>query len=366
MTAAHGVRAGGGSPEPAGTPVRTAVIGFGSSGRTFHAPFLDASPDFSLDVLVTGDPGRQQSAHELYPRARVLPDVEALFGEADTVDLVVIGSPPATHVPLARRAVQLGLPVVVDKPFCVRADEGQQLVEEAARSGVPLTAYQNRRWDGDFLTLRALVDTGALGTVRRFESRFEWWKPDEPKVWKRESLPSDGGGVLFDLGTHLIDQAIQLFGPVHQAHAELAAHRTPGVDDDSFVSLLHASGVRSQLWMNGLAGQAGPRFRVLGSTSAYQKWGLDSQEAALKAGTHPNAADYGVEPEAAWGVLGVGGQLERVRPQRGAYDRFYSLLADALRTGSPLPVDPLESVEVIALIERLHRESGVRDALTPA
>jgi scyllo-inositol 2-dehydrogenase (NADP+) len=364
MTRAHAIRGGGGSTEPAGSPVRTAVIGFGSSGRTFHAPFLEASPDFSLDVVVTGDPVRQRSAHELYPRAKVVPDVATLFGEVGTVDLVVVGSPPATHVPLARRALQQGLAVVVDKPFCVSAEEGHQLVEEAARSGLPLTAYQNRRWDGDFLTLRALLDTGTLGTVRRFESRFEWWKPDEPKAWKRESLPSDGGGVLFDLGTHLIDQSIQLFGPVTHAHAELAAHRTAGVDDDAFVSLLHASGVRSQLWMNGLAGQAGPRYRVLGSTSAYQKWGLDNQEATLKAGTRPDAADYGVEPEAAWGLLGVGGELERVRTQRGAYGRFYSILADSLRTGAPLPVDPLESLEVIALIEQLHREAGVRDALT--
>jgi predicted dehydrogenase len=249
------------------------VIGFGSSGRTFHAPFLEASPDFSLDVLVTGDPDRQRAARELYPGARICAGVEELYDAADVVDLVVIGSPPATHVPLARRALRQGLAVVVDKPFCVRAEEGRQLIDEAARAGVPLTAFQNRRWDGDFLTLREVVGSGRLGHVRRFESRFEWWKPSEPKAWKRESPPSEGGGILFDLGAHVIDQAIQLFGPVQEAYAELAAHRTAGVDDDSFVSLLHDSGVRAQLWMNGMAAQTGPRFRVLGSAAAYTKGG---------------------------------------------------------------------------------------------
>ena len=340
--------------------LRAAVIGFGSSGRSFHAPFLDASAAFSLDVVVTGDPGRQRSAHELYPGARICSDVEELFADADALDLVVIGSPPPTHVPLARRALEHGLAVVVDKPFCVRAEEGRELVDAAARAGLALTAFQNRRWDGDFLTLREVVASGRLGEVRRFESRFEWWKPTESKAWKRESQPSDGGGILFDLGAHVIDQAVQLFGPVRDAHAELTSHRVPGVDDDAFVSLLHASGVRSHLMMNGMAAQAGPRFRVLGSESAYTKWGLDGQEASLKAGLRPDDPAFGVEPQESWGVLGVGAELEPVPPQRGGYGTFYALLAESLRSGGPLPVDPRQSVEVVALIERLHDEYGVR------
>ena len=342
-------------------PVRTAVIGFGSSGRTFHAPLLEASPDFSLDVVVTGDPDRRRSAHELYPDTHLCADVEELFADAGAVDLVVIGSPPATHVSLARRALERGIAVVVDKPLCVRAEEGRELVDAAAAAGVPLTAFQNRRWDGDFLTVRELVRSGRIGEVRRFESRFEWWKPHEPKAWKGASLPRDGGGVLFDLGAHVIDQALQLFGPVREASAELTSHRSAGVDDDCFVSLLHESGVRSHLVMNGMAAQSGPRFRVLGSTAAYTKWGLDGQEAALKTGTGPHDPSYGVEPRSAWGVVGVGDDVEPVPTQRGAYDTFYALLAEAMTSGGPLPVDPLDSVEVVALIERLHREYSVRD-----
>jgi scyllo-inositol 2-dehydrogenase (NADP+) len=342
------------------TPIRTAVIGFGSSGRVFHSPLIAANPDFSLDVVVTANAERRRSARTQYPEVRICAAVDELFDDRESIDLVVIGSPPATHVPLARRALQHDVAVVVDKPFCVRAGEGAQLADEADERGVLLTVFQNRRWDGDFLTVRELVRSGALGEVRRFESRFEWWKPDEPKVWKRESVPEEGGGMLYDLGTHVIDQALQLFGPIRDAYAELVAHRSPGTDDDSFVSLRHESGVRSQLWMNGMAAQAGPRFHVLGSESGYTKWGLDGQEAALKRGAGPPDPAYGVDPEAAWGVLGIDGALAPAPPVRGQYDTFYALLADAFHSGGPVPVDPRQSAEVIGIIEGLYQQHGVR------
>jgi predicted dehydrogenase len=341
--------------------VRTAVIGFGTAGSVFHAPFVHASPRFSLDFVVTGDAERSRGVTDSYPQATVCATVESLFENSEDLDLVVIGSPPDTHTPLALEAIRRGLAVVVDKPFCVTAAEGRQVIAEAERAGVPLTVFQNRRWDGDFLTLQSLLDSGRLGQVRRFESRFEWWKPEEGKAWKRESLPDQGGGMLYDLGTHLIDQALRLFGPVRTSYAELASHRTAGTDDDSFVSLLHESGVRTQLWMNGMAAQVGPRFHVLGSSSAYTKWGLDSQEAALKAGTTPTDRRYGVEPESSWGLLGIDGSLERVPAQRGQYDAFYAGLAEALVGGAALPVDPADAVAVIELIEDLHERFGVVD-----
>lgn len=342
--------------------VRTALLGFGTAGRVFHAPFLAADPRFSLDVVVTGDPGRRDEVVRLHPDARVVASTEALFAEpdlADRIDLVVIGTPPATHAPLARAAIDRGIAVLVDKPFCVSSAEGEELIAAAAAAGVPLTVFQNRRWDADFLTLRGLLEAGELGDVRRFESRFEWWKPDEPKAWKAGAAPAQGGGMLFDLGTHLIDQAICLFGPVAESHAELASHRTPGTDDDAFVSLRHESGVRTQLWMNGMAAQVGPRFHVLGSRSAYTKWGLDSQERALGDGMSPADAAYGVEPESAWGSLGIYGDLRSVPAERGRYGDFYELLAAALLDGGPLPVDPADSLAVIALIEDLHSRFGV-------
>ncbi len=340
--------------------IRTALIGFGTAGRVFHAPFLHGDPEYSLDVVVTGSPERVAEAGERYPQARIVPRPHDVFDLAGSLDLVVVGSPPATHVPLARRSIDAGLAVVVDKPLAVTASEGESLVEHADRRGVALTVFQNRRWDGDFLTLRSLVDKGHLGDVRRFESRFEWWKPVEIKAWKAESTPSQGGGVLFDLGAHLIDQAIQLFGPVESVQAELSTHRSGGgAEDDAFVSILHRSGVRSHLSMNAMAAQVGPRFHLLGSRAAYTKWGLDPQEAALKAGALPTDPEFAREPESCWGRLGVDGSLRRVPTLHGSYATFYRRLADALLRGGPLPVDPADAVAVVSIIESIHRDFPV-------
>ena len=341
--------------------IRAAVIGFGTGGAVFHAPFLDADDDYRLDLVVTGDPGRAAHAARSYPAARVVPTADDLFASAGDLDLVVIASPPDSHVALAHRGLDAGLAVVVDKPLCVTAAEGEELIAHAERVGRVLTVFQNRRWDGDFLTLRELVAGGTLGRVHRFESRFEWWKPEESKAWKRSTPPATGGGMLYDLGTHLIDQAVQLFGPVEEVHAEMAAHRPGGgADDDAFVSLLHAGGVRSQLWMNGMAAQAGPRFHVLGSRCGWTKWGLDPQEAALKSGARPGVPRFGVEPESSWGSLGVDGDLTLVPTRPGDYGAFYRGLSDALRHGAPPPVDPRDAVAVVSLIERVHRDFPVR------
>jgi predicted dehydrogenase len=341
--------------------IRTAVVGFGTGGAVFHAPFVDADAGYRLDAVVTGNPGRAADAARSYPAARVVPTTDELFAGAADLDLVVITSPPDIHVELAHRALDAGVAVVVDKPLCVTAGEGEALVEHARRAGQLLTVFHNRRWDGDFLTLRGLLASGALGEVRRFESRFEWWKPEETKAWKAGSVPAAGGGMLYDLGPHLIDQAVQLFGPVEDVYAELTRYRPgDGADDDAFVSLRHASGTRSHLRMNGLAAQVGPRFSVLGSEGGFTKWGLDPQEAALKAGARPGAPGFGAEPESAWGRIGVDGALEPVPTRPGNYAAFYRALADALVSGGPVPVDPRDAVDVIALIERIHHEFPVR------
>ncbi len=346
-----------------GQPIRTAVVGFGVSGRVFHSPFLAADPAYSLDVIVTANPERAEDAAERYPAASVLASVEEMLARAGDLDLVVIGTPPATHADIATAALDAGLDVVVDKPFTVTSAEGRNLIAHAERLGRRLTVFQNRRWDGDFLTVRDLVETGRLGAVRRFESRFEWYKPEIRSSWKAEATVSDGGGILFDLGTHLIDQAVQLFGPVAEASAELAVNRPGGVaDDDAFVALRHESGTISHLWMNSLAPQFGPRFHVLGSQSGYTSHGLDGQEAALGAGASPSDDDYGVTPPERWGVFGVEGSLEPLPTIRGDYGAFYRVLADSIRGGAPLPVDPADSVGVLELIERLHEETPLRRA----
>jgi predicted dehydrogenase len=340
--------------------IRTAVIGFGTGGAVFHAPFLAADDEFRLDLVVTGEAGRAAAAARTYPHARVVPTADEVLAAAGDLDLVVITTPPGSHAALAHRSLDAGLAVVVDKPLSVTAAEGRALIEHAEQVGRVLTVFQNRRWDGDFLTLRDLIADGVLGEVHRFESRFEWWKPVETKAWKATASPSEGGGMLYDLGTHLLDQALLLFGPVEEVHAELTRHRPGGgADDDAFVSLLHRSGTRSRLWMNGMAPQVGPRFSVQGSAAGFTKWGLDPQEAALKGGARPGEPGFGLEEESSWGRLGIDGDLKRVPTRPGNYAGFYRALAGALRRGGPLPVDPREAVVVLSLIEEIHREFPV-------
>ena len=244
-------------------PIRTAVAGFGLSGSVFHAPFIAANPAFSLDAISTSDAGRQVCRRRAVTRrpGSSTPRPTSWSSPASwTCWCSARRRPPTTRS--RRPRWKPGLDVVVDKPFAVRSAEGQELIDLAARLGRVLTVFQNRRWDGDFLTVKALLDSGALGTVTRFESRFERWSPEVAKAWKAAATADDGGGVLFDLGTHLLDQAVQLFGPATVTHAELAARR-PGekADDDVFVALRHESGVTSHLWMNMLCAQQGPRYR---------------------------------------------------------------------------------------------------------
>ncbi len=338
-------------------PIRTAVAGFGLSGSVFHAPLLAADRAFSLDVIATSDAGRKAAAAGRYPAARIVDTPAGILELADRLDLVVLGTPPATHYPLAKAALEAGLDVVVDKPFTVTSAQGHELVGLAARLGRVLTVFQNRRWDGDFLTVRGLLERGILGTPTRFESRFERWSPSVTKPWKASATAGDGGGVLFDLGTHLLDQAVQLFGPATVTHAELAARRsTEQADDDVFLALRHHSGVTSHLWMNLLCAQQGPRFRLLGTGGGFTKHGVDPQEPYLAAGGSPWDADYGVEDQDWSGMLGRDGHLDRLPTERGAYPEFYRVLAAKMAAGGassalPVPVDPAEAVEVLRLIE---------------
>ena len=347
--------------------IRTAVVGYGLSGSVFHTPFIAADSRYSLDVIATSDAGRQTAAVERYPGLKTVADGDAVLALAGDLDLVVLGTPPATHYPLAKAALEAGLDVVVDKPFAVRSAEGQELITLAERLGRVLTVFQNRRWDGDFLTVRKLLASEALGSVTRFESSFERWSPDISKAWKAQATAADGGGVLFDLGTHLIDQALLLFGPATVTHAELQARRPhEKVDDDVFLVLTHDSGVTSHLSMNMVCAQQGPRFRILGSTGAFTKHGIDPQEPYIVAGGSPLDAQFGVEAPEWAGVLGRDGHLDPLPTERGAYPEFYRILADKLLDGGatsplPVPVDPAGPVEVLKLIEKARELASARD-----
>ncbi|WP_432053333.1 Gfo/Idh/MocA family protein [Streptomyces xiamenensis] len=335
--------------------IRTAIIGFGTGGRVFHAPLLTAEPRFTVSAIVTTDPARVASAAGTYPRADILAGPDEVFAR-DDLGLVVITSPNSTHAPLARRAIAAGIPVVIDKPLGLSSAEAGSLVEEAEAAGVPLTVFQNRRWDGDFLTLRRALAAGDIGEVHQFESAFEKWAPTLLQRWKDIATPEEGGGILLDLGPHLIDQALLLFGDIVDVHAELDRRR-PGAmaDDDVFLALTHANGVRSRLWMNATAPANRPRFRVLGSRGVLTSHGLDPQEAQSKAGLRPLDPGFGVHADGRTALLATP-DGERPAPLLpGEHLAFYRALGDALTSGAPLPVDPRDCVRGLEIIEAARR-----------
>jgi predicted dehydrogenase len=264
----------------------------------------------------------------------------------------VIATPNRSHLPLGLAALEAGLAVVIDKPLALNAAEARSLLDAAAERGLMLTAFQNRRWDGDFLTLRRLLGANELGRVHRFESRFERWRPQLGDGWRERTPAAEGGGLLLDLGSHLVDQAVQLFGPVRKLYAEVdARHEGAVADDDVFLALEHESGVRSHLWASVLAADPGPRFRVLGDRAAFVKHGLDVQEEALRAGRSPTEPGFGEEPRERWGRLVTGEEQSEVPTEPGSYSSFYAGVAASLRDGAPPPVDPRDAVAVLELLD---------------
>ncbi len=336
--------------------MRVAIVGYGLAGRVFHAPLIAAVDGLDVNAIVTSDPARARQAAAEHPEADVVPSIDDLWG-ATPLDLVVVATANASHMPVASAAIEHGVPVVVEKPAAVTAVEAEALVERADRAGVLLTVFQNRRWDTDQLTLRRLLQEDALGEITRYESRFERWRPSLDPSKPRENLASiEGGGVLLDLGVHLVDQALVLFGPVSEVYAEIDSRRGAPAEDDVFIALRHASGIISHLHASAVTPSIGPRLRVQGTAGGFLVPHLDPQEAALRAGARPDTVDHWGKPEEwEYGRLVAGDQSVPVPPEPGDWPRFYKLLRDALRDGGPPPVDPRDAVETLRVLEAARR-----------
>jgi scyllo-inositol 2-dehydrogenase (NADP+) len=337
--------------------LRVALIGYGLAGRVFHGPLVRAMPGLEMAAIVTRDEDRRRQAISDFPRAVLLETADEVWARRDAFDVVVVASLPASHRPLALAALDAGLAVVVEKPMAVSPADARELIERAAARGCLLVPFHNRRWDSDQLTLRKLLDEGALGRIHRFESRFERWRPARhPDAW-RDSLPAaEGGGLLLDLGAHLVDQALALFGPVSHIHGEVHALRG-GADDDVFVALRHASGVESHLWASAVAAAPGPRLRVLGSQAAYVVQHLDGQEDALRAGLQPDTAGFGADAPDRWGRLLRGDGGEPVQSEPGRWLTFYEGVERAVRTGAPPPVLAEDALTVLEVLEAARRSA---------
>ena len=338
---------------------RVALIGYGLGGASFHAPLIATTPGLRLATVVTSNRERQAQAAAAHPDARVVPTADHVWDAAAEHDVVVISTPNRTHAPLALRALDLGLPVVIDKPFATTSAEALEIIAAARTRGLWVSPYHIRRWDSELLTLRRMLQAGDLGDVLRFESRLERWRPLPKGGWRERAAPEEAGGLLFDLGSHLIDQALYLFGPVEQVYAEVDSRRRGlDVDDDVFLALKHTSGVRSHLWTNYLAAQNGPRLRVLGTRGAYVKQHTDPQEAALRAGRLPNEPGWGEEPPQHWGTFSDGEHSRPERSQPGAYTEYYAGVVATLRGEAPVPVDPADAVAGLEIIEAARKYAG--------
>jgi scyllo-inositol 2-dehydrogenase (NADP+) len=336
--------------------LRVGLIGYGAAGRFFHAPLLATTPGLALAAIVTSDETRGADALAAYPGVRIVRSAEELWKLG--LDLIVVASPNKTHVPLATAALEAGCAVVVDKPLTITAEQGRGLVELAKERGQLLSVFQNRRWDGDFRTVTEVVASGRLGRVHRFESRFERWRPELKGGWRERADRAEGSGLLYDLGSHLVDQALTLFGPAASVYAEADVRRIDAeTDDDTFIALTHANGTRSHLWMSATAAELGPRFRVLGSAAAYVSLGLDNQEDQLRAGETPLDAGFGELPPARHGSVGAQGAYETYPTLPGRYTDYYTAMAAALRGEGLVPVDPNDAVEALEVIEAARRSA---------
>ena len=342
------------------TTTRIGLAGFGTGGRYFHAPLIASAPGVEFAGVVTRSPERRAQVTAAFPGVPVFDDLTALA--ASGAAAVTISTPVATHMDLVHEAIALGLAVVCDKPFALEAAAASAAVQAAERAGVPLTVYQNRRWDSDFLTVRRLIADGRLGSVIRFESRFERYRPEPGRAPR-----AAGGGLMRDFGAHLVDQALDLFGPVHHVYAEADAPADPAdlsrLDNRFFMALRHANGVISHVGGDWVQGASGPRFRVTGTTSSYLAPALmDGQEAALMAGHSPASEGdaWGVEDESAWGWLQQGERRSTVQSERGRWDAFYPAFAAAVRGEGPVPVDPSESVAALQVIDAARASATSR------
>lgn len=354
--------------------IRTAIIGYGLSGRVFHAPLLMALEAFKVTAIVTSDPLKQVQAARDFPLAKILSNTETLFQSALTdVDLVVIASPNMAHFPLAKTALELGCHVVVEKPFTVTADEGFKLANLAKEKQLSLSVYHNRRWDGDFLTAKHLIETGKLGRLVHFESHFDRFRPEfKQGAWREAELP--GSGILYDLGSHLIDQALYLFGKPESLYCELLNQKGGAVDDGFWLSLHYPNGPRVILCSSSLVKEPSPRFTLYATEGAFVKYGLDPQEPIIKAlitsaeseedyqalRLRLSSANWGLETTESYGLLNLSDGKTSYPTTRGNYLNFYKGVASAILNGDKSPVTAEEGTAVIAVIEAAIKSHALK------
>lgn len=329
--------------------INTGIVGFGLSGQVFHAPFIDVHPGYNLHTIVsTGS-----LAAAKYPKSQITDSFSELILNPE-IDLVVICSPNQLHYPQAKQALEAGKHVVVEKPFTVNSTETQSLIEISRKSGKLVIPFHNRRWDSDLLTLKHIIAQGYLGKIVEYESRFDRYTPEISRAaWRYQH--AEGGGTLFDLGIHLIDQAVSLFGKPEGVFARLFNQRAGSVTDDSFDLKLIYPDLNVTLKASVFVKEAGPRFQVHGTKGSFVKYGLDVQEAQLRKGKKPGSKGYGIEPATIRGILNTDTSGKKFRGRYttlpGNYMEFFNNVHSAITSSSKLIIRPEDALLNIRIIE---------------
>lgn len=340
--------------------LRVGLVGYGYASKTFHAPLIAGTPGLELAAVVSSDAGK---VHADWPALPVVSESQALFNDP-TLDLIVIPTPNDTHYPLAQQALAAGKHVVVDKPFTVTLSQARALQQQAQQRGLLLSVFHNRRWDSDFLTLKTLLQEGSLGEVVYFESHFDRFRPQVRQRWREQG--GAGSGIWYDLGPHLIDQALQLFGKPQTLFVDLGQLRPGSQSVDYFHALLQYGKRRVVLHASMLAAAEGPRYIVHGTQGSYIKYGLDPQEDRLKAGDRLPQADWGYDMRDGVVTLSRDDVLaeQPLLTLPGNYPAYYAAIRDAINGDGANPVPAAEAIAVMEMIE-LGIESDKQQAALP-
>lgn len=342
------------------TNIRTAIIGYGLSGRVFHAPFIDVVEGYDLTKISTSRPESIAMIEERYPVTAVVPDGKSIIDDPE-IDLVIVTSPNTDHFRWSREALLAGKHVVVEKPFTVNVEEADELIEIAQRQQKILTVYHNRRFTSDTRTVKKLLESGLLGDIVDYESHFDRYRTDpRPKgAWREQPLP--GSGIFYDLGSHLIDQALWFFGMPQAVTAEINNQRSWALTDDHFDLRLHYATFTATLKSGMICRIPGPTYMLHGTNGSFVKYGLDIQEATLDGGAIPQGKDWGKEPESIWGSIDaeykgvkIKGKLES---EQGDYRDYFINLRDAINGKEEIAVKPEEARNVMRIIEIAFQSS---------
>ena len=333
--------------------LNVALIGFGLSGRYLQAPFFEASANFNLKIIVSNS----QNPATIFPAVKVARSLEEVLWD-DSIDLVSICSPSATHFDYAKRTLLAGKHVLVEKPFTATVEEAQELIELSKRQGKTLSVFQNRRFDSDFMTVQKVIEGGFLGKIINFEIHFNRYKPVlNPKRWKEIIAPANG--IIYDLGSHIIDQVLVLFGTPKSVWGQTFTQREHSEIDDAFDIRMDYGDLKVTLKASLLVREDSPRYIIHGTKGSFVKHGIDVQEDHLKAGMLPNGEGFGIEPTSNSGILNTefNGITFRgnVETQRGDWGLLFQNLHDAIVDGKELFIKPEEIVEQIRIIEQVKK-----------